>query len=584
MEIGKIKTLAKNMIEADETRDNLLNSCDAAFNSEWDLPPGLQGKSIHKVITTDAHDAVRKGQQAVASNKMQFIIPPLSGGDTAKGRYNMLEKAISHLVAMADRRSGGNLLDTLALNSILYAMVAGRVVYLPHEIAAREAFDGSTERLKYAPRFGPFAITLYHPRDVHVRFSDWMPEAMLTKRVLTVPDAISFWGKLAKPLTKMTEDTDYESVTIFDYATLEKRWVWAVPNMGRTVAGVEEAGVTIMENESTGLPFMPWFARYYGTLTAVEGRSNLLPMLKSVVESGQWEDSNMYSTLFADKIISMTYKPTLIEEGPNPTQTEINYDEKGETIAKAAPGNTLKANPEQTIDQGHLMLAGMMRDSINKSTVAEVFQTGAYPSGTGVGTVQQVAGQVAAGFISYQKLVERALSDIGQNILSWIAFQGEALVVDAVDGNRIVIDPKDLAIDYMRVDCELIPDVPLDPSAANAAQLYRASGGSEETALELMNVQDPMGEVKKRRKEQIEEVVFQNSLKVISAQGDAEAQRIMLGVQQEAMMAQQQQEMNANNQAVAQEAQAAQMASQGMNTSLGAESPQNNGAPIRQPR
>ena len=43
-------------------------------------------------------------------------------------------------------------------------------------------------------RFGPFAIVVRNPQQVHVRYSDWMPEAVLMKQVMTVQEAIDFWG------------------------------------------------------------------------------------------------------------------------------------------------------------------------------------------------------------------------------------------------------------------------------------------------------------------------------------------------------------------------------------------------------
>jgi len=56
------QTMAQEMIAADAERDRMLRAMDDMWQNRWSLPESVRGlRWIHKVVSTDPHDAIRAG-------------------------------------------------------------------------------------------------------------------------------------------------------------------------------------------------------------------------------------------------------------------------------------------------------------------------------------------------------------------------------------------------------------------------------------------------------------------------------------------------------------------------------------------
>ena len=56
------------MVQGDTKRDEMFRAMDAMWQGDWSLPQELaELRWIHKVVSTDPHDAVRAGSRVLSS-------------------------------------------------------------------------------------------------------------------------------------------------------------------------------------------------------------------------------------------------------------------------------------------------------------------------------------------------------------------------------------------------------------------------------------------------------------------------------------------------------------------------------------
>jgi hypothetical protein len=175
-DLSAFQSLAQDMIAADAERDRMLRVMDDMWHNRWALPPGVAGlKWIHKVVSSDPHDAVRAGTRVLSSVAPRLTVTPLDGGESSRQRAENIERALAWQFRNASRRRQASVLRDVVLSALLYDEVVAQVVYLPEQIEAIKEFKTESSRLEAAKRFGPFAIIVRNPQHVHVRYSDWMP-------------------------------------------------------------------------------------------------------------------------------------------------------------------------------------------------------------------------------------------------------------------------------------------------------------------------------------------------------------------------------------------------------------------------
>src|SRR3990167_7415673 len=211
MSLKDYQDRAQKMIEADFERDKMYRALDVMWRSQWTLPEPLSDlKWIHKVVSTDPHDAVRAGTRVLSSVAPRVHIEPLGNKIEDRQRANDVERVLSWHFKNASRRRRANTLRDIVMSALLYDEIVAQVVYLPYQIKALEGFEGDTKRLKRAERNGPFAIVVRNPQDVHVRYSDFMAEAVLLRRILPLHEVMDFWGKKASKLKSVVNSAEEE--------------------------------------------------------------------------------------------------------------------------------------------------------------------------------------------------------------------------------------------------------------------------------------------------------------------------------------------------------------------------------------
>ena len=446
--LGYFQSLAEKMIAADAQRDHMLRAMDDMWHNRWALPPNVAGlKWIHKVVSSDPHDAIRAGARVLSSVAPRLTVQPLGAGEDKRAQAEQIERALAWNFRNASRRRQASVLRDVVLSALLYDEVVAQVIYLPKQLEAQKQFQVERLRVYAAGRFGPFAIIVRNPQQVHVSYSDWMPEAVLMKKVVTVQEALDFWGKKATLLEKQSgrlprrgkasarNDGAMAYCTIYDYMDLEQRAVWAVPQIDSSSlaapVGSAEAGAVEILREEHGLGFLPWAAKVGGT-TLAEGGQQRIPLLYSIFTSGQWDTQNIVETLLASEVIAYAAAPRLKVEGPSDA-VEVDYGEPGRP-AYVPPGHTLSSMAPPGMDQGLAAIAQRVAERIGKSTVPRVLQTGEFPPGTAFATLNLATQSGIKALAPYKELAEEALAEVFTLMLNWLQHSGQPL--EAVDGRR----------------------------------------------------------------------------------------------------------------------------------------------------
>src|SRR3970040_2991699 len=94
--LNHFQIIAQEMIAADQRRDGMLGAMDDMWQARWALPPAVAGlKWIHKVVSSDPHDAVRAGTRVLSSVAPRLTVHPLGGGDAGRARVEQIERALA---------------------------------------------------------------------------------------------------------------------------------------------------------------------------------------------------------------------------------------------------------------------------------------------------------------------------------------------------------------------------------------------------------------------------------------------------------------------------------------------------------
>jgi hypothetical protein len=523
----QFQTIAQDMIAADRERDQMLRAMDDMWHNRWSLPSNVAGlKWIHKVVSSDPHDAIRAGTRVLSSVAPRITVQPLGPSAENRAKAEKIERALSWHFRNASRRRRASVLRDVALSALLYDEVVAQVVYLPEQIAALKQFKNDGARLEAAQRFGPFAIIVRNPQQVHVRYSDWMPEAVLMKKVMPLQEAIDFWGAKAKKLTEAFEGTtnkrkaggkgkkvQFTHCTVYDYMDLDQRAVWAVMQsdggvISEPIGG--EAGATEILREEHGLGFLPWAAKVGGTTLANSAGQQRIPLLYSVYQAKQWDTQNIVETLLTSEVIAYAAAPRLKVEGPSDS-VEVDYGEPGRA-AYVPPGHSISAMAPPSFDQGLAVIAQRVAERIGKSTVPRVLQTGDFPGGTAFATLNLATQSGIKSLAPYKELAEDALAEIFTLMLNWVQHSGEALHSyeegKGHEGQQFSLSPLEFDLANLMIDVELTADVPTDRMARiNAASMaVRELGYSRERALEQIGETDAKEVMRQAEQEELDEL------------------------------------------------------------------------------
>ncbi len=522
MALKQQKEQSKFMIDGDKEYIKMCLGMEDMVNGVWEPPGEISDMDgYHKVVVSDPHDAMRALQRVLAKELPVFHIRPVAPNDETKLVTDEWEKGLMWLYKQASKRLVGGITEDLAWSAGLYGRTVGQVIYLPHEIQARQAFKGETARLERAlNEYGPFIIQNYNPMDVHTIRSGHMIEAALKVRVMRIHEIENFWGEKAAGLVNKAknlsdEEHKFKYAAEFDFTDSEVRSVWAVllENDKGPIDPENTDAFTIINNEKHGLKFLNWWERISGTGMAGTLDKQAIPMLKTVWDTGAWETLNALETMAMSKTIRLYGRPGLVEEGPNPKAARINYDaDTMGDILKAPPQNTVRSLVMEALDQGMLLQSDRVSARLDKSTISKLVLTGEFPANTAASAVNIITQSALASIEPYKRTTERGVEDIVTLQLRWIEQFGEPLTIFGAVNKKnaqITIKPEHINVKHIYVDAELQAAAPEDRVArVNAAQLELSMGlPKEEVYGKTLRKHNPREIIALERREQIEQTV-----------------------------------------------------------------------------
>jgi hypothetical protein len=523
---------AKQKIEDDDDKLTMMGEMEHMWRGEWNLPQQMADlKWIHKVVSTDPHDAIRAGTRVLSSIEPRVNMRPLGMHEDDRKWADDIERSLVWHFHNAGRRRRASILRDIVLSALLYDEVCAQVIYLPHQIDTIKTFKGDTARLEASRRFGDFAVVVRNPKQVHVDYSDIMPERVLFRRVMPLREALDFWGEKAKKLelaSKSEDNLNKDYVTIYDYTDLESRVVWAYLQ-DDTGIYIEPSGdddaIELMRTKNK-LGFLPWVAKVGGTTLIDDPRHQRIPLLYSINQTKQWDTQNALETLLASEVIAYAAAPRLQVEGPT-DNVEVDYGEPGR-MAYVPPGHKLGEMQPPGFDQSLAVIADRVGERIGKSTVSRVLQSGDFPSGTAFATLNLATQSGIKSLTPYKELAEQALADIFVHMLYWIDYSGDKVTsfvqnYQTKQTEEIVIDPDSFQVDKIYIDVELTPDVPTDRmSRINASSMaVRELGYSQRSGLEDAGATNATEEQEIRRQEKYQETL--DNIRLMTMTEDAKA-------------------------------------------------------------
>jgi len=512
--------IAEEMVKRDEERDLMYEAMDEMWMSQWELP-FKSDTWVHKVVSTDPHDAIRSGTRVLSAGDPRIKLTPLGVSADDRRNADQIERALYWHFLNASRRRRSDTIADFVLSALLYDEVAAQVMYIPWQIKEAKALGQDTRKLKAALRYGPFAVVVHSPRDVHVTYSDLMAEEVLLKTVMPVDEIVKFWGEkntkgLIKDASNLKTNGGMPYATVYDYTDLDDRVVFAVlqERKDQPVNLNEGKPIKIFSAEHD-LQFLPWAVKMGGTNIHDSGVAKRQPLLWSIYMSGQYNTQNLVETVVASEVISYALGPRLKVTGPTPN-VEIDYGSPGRK-AWVPPGHDIEQLNPPVIDSNLLVISERIGARIAKSTIPKVLQTGDVPSGTPFSALNLITQSGLKSLTPYKVLAEEGLADVFRKMLEWIDHSGEPAVAyvprTALNGDthtrQIEIKKGDFDPENIYLSVELTPDVPSD-------RMQRVQAGSvmkeqlnypSRKVMESLGETDPGALVEERRTERKEDNV-----------------------------------------------------------------------------
>jgi hypothetical protein len=548
--LEEYRNIVKDMVRADADRDAKFLEVDEAHNVKYKLPPAWSNIPwIRAYPTTKPADLIDAAVRALSTKSPQLTVVPLLQTDIMKVKYDLLERGLTWHWKQIEKRSQSNPTKAIVQSAIKYDEVTAQLVYLPYQNKLLKNINSKSS--VRARSYGPFSVVVHNPRNVHVQYSDMMPERVALVKRLPYHKVIDFWGKNAEELRKKVEGDGHTALTdlcdIYDYWDGEIHTVYVEPVMSGDFS-------VIIEPQEHGLGFLPWSCRVGGSSLDESAADQRRPLLNSLVNGGLIETTNHLRSLFISLVMARATEPTKVSKTPTGDGVEVDATE---AIAqyKLKAGEEMTTIPPGEISSSVLNVYQMLGADMEQGTGMSLLMQNNAPSGMAFATYNAVIQAGMSAINPHKQIAERSIADLFTLMVSYLKHSGDSLMSyddrksNTVDGSYTLGTQELVSADEIPdaenfyADVKLTEYVPSDDmgKANSAAMLTQQMKLPVARGMGMLDIADPQTALKEWAEEQKTFASVQIDIDRMKFEEQMMQQRMMAKLQAELQQPQQQQ-------------------------------------------
>lgn len=534
-----------SLVDANKTRNEMWAKIDRMVNLEYDLPDAFRHiPGHHKVTRPDPYEDILTATNALAVTEPQIKIDPLVNNLANKAKANEREKWLLWQLKKLDNRTGGSIVAKIIESAMKYHAVCFSTQHVEYAWKARETVSGKTRTFRRA--HSPFAFTWYNPQNCFWQHSEYGLERVLAYSVETLQTVLDEYGKAAGELERKIKGGGKKAdtlkyVTKWYYCDHDVIRVWAVPSTTLTMTKPNSKDAVFLLKAENDLGFIPFVCE---EVTSTDATNTHKPLLFATFQTGWWETQNTLETILMTQVIQHAADPEWVEETQTgESKVRYEYEHLVGGVAIVPPGHRLQKINKTQLDQGLLTQAERLGNFQQRTGAARTLTGGVGVEG--FAQQNQLISVSGATIAQGHSLSERAIAEGLLQILAWAvkaepADQPMHVMGDdpmmPEDGYSLVPGEVDLSSTYITVKLKAQNTLG-ELQAANSAAILRQVGYSNETLMEKTGAHDPQEEMKRRKMEELSEVIFQQEVKRLSAQTDLEIQAQQMEMQMQLQQA-----------------------------------------------
>lgn len=538
-DLSYYKDEAEKMMNDDSERDNKFRAMDAYYRGEWSVPDKFKNVDwFHSIVDMGPHDALYAAARTLATLEPHPTYHPLDSTPESRARADMIERVLAWHYWRANRRGQSRITWDIVMSALRYDEVAFQVVYLPWQ----EELNG--RKRKQWDAGGDFAYPIHAPVNVHSVRTSYGLERVLLAKILPVAEICNTWGDYAKEFEKQAKEKKYRYAQYFDFTDGEYRCVWVTalssdlrtaPEIVPQTANAEEF---LIYHEQHNLPFIPWVVRSGGSAVDAEPENQRHPLLDPIYRAKMWDTSNMLNSLKVSSVIANVGQPRAKNITLDGQPPEVDMSQPGGEVNLRMGEDRQILNPPP-IDQAVVQIAAELSQRISSSTLPKILQDPSASGQMAFATYNASFNAAGNSLDPHRMLAEAALADGFTQMLYWsIHAKKNIYAWDTTNADRqkigreLVVKWDEMEPDSIYMSVKLDPKLPIDKvSQLNAGMLMKNLGMPSSRILEQLNITDPEVVADEAAQEALENAELQKVLKRINAEGDADAQAILMQVQ-----------------------------------------------------
>jgi hypothetical protein len=496
MDFQDVRKLARQLIEADNPRNELFAAYKRAYNMDWELK--RKEYWLRETISPDAHNAVRGTRNILSTTAPVISVPHDDNNQRAKEDAEKTAKALRLAFSAAS-----NLREqTIEAEAVHYGALDGWVVLKlgkTSDLAKAKGLDSKRrERYRTLAARCPFVVDVLDPAGVHIARGSHGLDCVVECVEKTVAQIRATWG----PHDELFKDVDgTKQVVVNTYWDYDETWVWA--------DGYEQSAIYTAKH---AMPFLPYVVQKLDE-----------SLLHSVVKSHAWEWQNLVLTMMASQVFALGNMSWVLK-GPTAHQySNLDFTQPGTTFNIGAQDD-IQPLQKDLISKDMGQLYEITSKMVEDSTVSKYVFGEAPNNTTAFASLNLLVQGGRLPIAPIQNGVGLALSSLAELMLRWVKFSKEPLKLWG-NGALVELKPADIDEDRLEVTVKLSPDLPQDRlQLANVAvQLTNPQNPiiSKETAREMIpgvNALDEDGNIWKERYNEAAGMLQMQKLKALMGQ------------------------------------------------------------------